>query len=103
MHPWLLEERANEYRRDLLRQAEHAALVRSARHANRRHRRPRWGIPSSLSRCLGVLLIRVGGRLVAQRQPDAVPCPWCDLAFPRPERSPDVPAASAPPLVGARD
>ena len=27
MHPWLLEERAHEYRRDLLRQAENAALV----------------------------------------------------------------------------
>lgn len=103
MHPLLIQERAHEHRRDLLRRAERAALVRSARHADHRHRRPRWAIPSSIGRCLGILLIRIGGRLVARRQPETAPCPWCDLAFPLPERSSRVPAASAPPLVGVRD
>ncbi|MDQ6839012.1 MAG: hypothetical protein M3137_11950 [Actinomycetota bacterium] len=32
-------------------------------------------------------MIRAGARLVARRRPDPAPCPWCDLAFPRPKGS----------------
>lgn len=100
MHPLLMQERANAHRRDLLQQAETAALIRSARAANRRHRRPRWSIPSSMGRCLGVLLIRAGGRLVAQRRPEPAPCPWCDLAYPRSQGPASTETEGAPQLVG---
>lgn len=101
MHPWLTEVHAREHRRDLQRQADQAALVRAVRAAGRPRRAPHPGILAPLGRRLGVLMIRVGGRLTAHRRPEPAPCPWCDLAFPSAARSGQAPAALPPSLACA--